>query len=251
MNTGSASRHSIGEYSSDREAVTDRSSSPPSPPPTSFKFTSGRGGRTRDSSPEIGNKVKQESEDEGYEGYTYQEYGRISPDTTPSLSKPRTPNRKRRRATVVTPMAKSIAPGKQERKKPTRKITAKKQLPSKIKNEPNEEDDWAEDDRQGESHVRYEPAGWTKEELDLVHELCKKNKTGEEIWSELRNKLGCTKSRGSVSNCRRRVKISQVEWSSEDVCIIYIPTLLIFICRASSRLIIRVLTIRLSISSRQ
>lgn len=217
MDTDSASRHSTGEYSSGGEGVTDRSSSSPSlPPPTIFKFTFGREERTRDSSPELGYKVKQESEDEGYEGYegyTYQEYGRISPDTTPPPANPRTPNRKRRRA---TPTAKSIAPGKRERKKPTPKITSK---PSKIKNEPSEEDDWAEGDRQGERHVRYEPAGWTKEELDLVHELCKKNKTGREIWSELRNKLGCTKSWGSVNSCRRRVKISQVEWSSKDVCI--------------------------------
>lgn len=223
MDTNSASRHSIGGYSrsSDREAVTDRSfSSPSPPPPTSFKFTFGRGDRTRDSSPKMGNKFNQESEDEGYEGYegyTDQRYERISPDTVPPPAKPRTPNMKRRRTTVVTPTAKSIVPGKRERKKPTPKITTEK--PSKIKNEPNEEDYWAEDDRQGEKHVRYEPAGWTKEELDLVHELCKKNKTGREIWLELRNKLGCTKSQDSVRNCRRRVKISQVEWSSEDVCI--------------------------------
>lgn len=215
MNTDPAPRHSIGEYSFDREAVIDRSSSSPSPPPpTSFKFTFGRGDRTRDSSPEMENK---NSEDEGYEEYTYQRYGRISPDTTHPPAKPRAPNRKRRRTTVVTPTANSIVPGKRERKKPTPKITREK--PSKIKNEPNEEDYWAGDDRQGDRHVRYEPAGWTKEELDLVHELCKKNKTGREIWLELRNKLGCTKSQDSVKNCRRRVKISQVEWSDEDVCI--------------------------------
>lgn len=91
--------------------------------------------------------------------------------------------------------------------------TATKPLSKKIKTEPSD-DDYRSSDAEGRRH---KPATWTKQELDLMHELCREGKTGREIWEELRSKLGCAKSRSSVDICRHRIKVSQVKWSDEDV----------------------------------
>lgn len=95
---------------------------------------------------------------------------------------------------------------------------ATKPLSKRIKNEYSDDDDDNDIYRSEDPEGRlYKPATWTKQELDLMHELCREGKTGREIWEELRSKLGCTKSRSSVDLCRHRIKVSQVKWSDEDV----------------------------------
>lgn len=234
---------SVGEDSPNRGSAVGRFTSSPSLPRSSsagFTFTplpllSRYGDKTRKSaifqnSSWVG-RAYEEPKDEEYEEYEeHEEYREISPELTPPPppAKPGIPGGKRKRAAATpTHTPKSAAPRKRGRNKlaDSSSCTAKEQPPRRIEDEPNEEG-YSEDDQQGK---RNEPTTWTKEELDLVDELCKENKTGREIWLELKNKLGCTKSLESVGSRRRRMKVSQVTWSDEDVYTYTIFVLFIYI----------------------
>lgn len=115
----------------------------------------------------------------------------------------------RKRATA-TPKSAAAAPRSRKRGR-----NNTKPLPKRIKND--DDDDIYRSEDPDDHGRRHKSARWTKQELDLMHELCKEGKTGREIWGELRSRLGCTKSRSSVDFCRYRIKVSQVKWSDEDV----------------------------------
>lgn len=192
--------------------------------PTSFPLISVPQDRNKTKSvttAKVGRKIKDELDDEGY--------GELSVDPIPPSVKPKATNGKQKRAMAAS-AAKNTDPKKRVRAsnptntadtdQTTSKNAAKKQPPPRIKRELNEGED--EGSQQGKKCMKRDheaSTGWTQEELDLVHELYKENKTSKQIFLELQNRFGSTRTQNSVNIRCHLIKKTKIEWSSEDVYI--------------------------------